>query len=111
MSCAAVSDVPLQALIEHWEKQARMITEAGVPIERVAQSMLMAGYNVENDAFALFVQKAKDRMVAAINNPLRSEDAGQAELPSNGGRSPVTSESGVDGTQSDVDYRSPRSPH
>ena len=63
---ADVIDVPVEALVAHWETQARKITEAGVPLDRVAHSMMLA-LNVETASFDLHLQKAKSRMVEEIN--------------------------------------------
>ena len=65
-----VTDVSVETLVEHWETQARKITEAGVPYDRVAHSMMLAALNVETASFDLHLQKAKSRMVEGINHPM-----------------------------------------
>jgi len=60
------SEILVEAMVEHWKLQARKLIEAGVPIERVAESMMNAALDVENERLASLLRKAKDRMAAMV---------------------------------------------
>lgn len=42
-------DLPVEALVEHWRRQAHKLYQAGLPVERVADSMRTAALQVETD--------------------------------------------------------------
>ena len=74
------SDVLVEALVEHCKIQARKLIAAGVPTERVADAMRTAALNVEKEWFASLLEKANDRMVAAMGCPFLPEQNTQTEI-------------------------------
>ncbi len=62
----APSKILTDAMVEHWKRQAQKLIEAGVPIERVADSMRMAALDVESELFASLLRQARDRMIEVI---------------------------------------------
>jgi len=71
------SEILVEAMVEHWKLQAWKLIEAGVPIERVAESMMNAALDVENERLASLLRKAMDRRA---ERPL-TDSANQTVMP------------------------------
>ncbi len=65
-----IVDLPVEALVEHWRRQAQKLTDVGIPLERVAESMRTAALQVETDWFVSLLAAAKERL-AAMGEPER----------------------------------------
>jgi len=65
-------EITVEILIEHWRRQGRKLTDAGVPPERVVASLREATLEAENEWFRGGVDEAKERPAAI--GPHKADD-------------------------------------
>ena len=65
-------EVTVEILIEHWRRQGRKLTDAGVPLERVVASLREATLQAEKEWFMGIVEEAKERLAAV--SPHKADD-------------------------------------
>jgi len=65
-------ELTVEVLVEHWRRQGRKLTDAGVPLERVVASLREATLQAENEWFMGIVEEAKERLAAI--GPHKADD-------------------------------------
>ena len=79
-----VSDRPeltVEVLVDHWRRQGRKLTEAGVPLERVVAALREATLQAENEWFQGVIDEAKERLRATgPHSTVHEESAGEERL-------------------------------
>jgi hypothetical protein len=55
-------EVTVEVLVEHWRRQVQKLREAGIPLERISDSMRTAALEVEQDWFKSILDEASERL-------------------------------------------------
>ena len=57
-------EVTVEILVEHWRRQVQKLRDAGIPLERISDSMRTASLEVEQSWFESILDKAGERLAA-----------------------------------------------
>ena len=75
----AMSDRPevtAEILVEHWRRQVQKLSEAGIPLERISNSIRTAALEVEQAWFRSLLDRAGERLAAMGPPPPAKAAAG-----------------------------------
>ncbi len=61
-----LADLTVEELVEYWNRQARKLAEAGVPWERIAESMTIAGLNAEKVCLEDLASRLKENLAKKL---------------------------------------------
>ena len=70
-------EITVEMLVEHWRHQVQKLREAGIPVERISDSIRTAALEVEQSWFHSLLDQAGERLAAIGPSPTvhREEDA------------------------------------
>jgi hypothetical protein len=60
-------EITVEILIEHWRRQGRKLTDAGVPLERVVASLREASLEAESEWFCVASLPSTCRSLASLS--------------------------------------------
>jgi hypothetical protein len=72
------SDLPIAALLEHWRRQAQKLKEAGIPLERISDSIRVVALEVEQAWFEAILDGTSEYL-ATRPTTVRPEGDAEAE--------------------------------
>jgi hypothetical protein len=66
-------EVTVEVLVEHWRRQVQKLSEAGIPLERISDSIRKAALEVEQSWFQSILDKAGERLATMGPHASREE--------------------------------------
>ena len=72
-------EVTVEMLVEHWRRQFQKLRDAGIPLERISDSIRTAALEAEQGWFRSLLDKAGERLAAMGPSPIAD---GAAEVSS-----------------------------
>ncbi len=77
------SELTVEVIVDHWRRQGRKLTEAGVPLERVVAALREASLQAEKEWFQGLIDEAKERLAAiGPHGPVHREEPPPADVSS-----------------------------